>query len=66
MGWTLLTQGDDQNSNYMEFLIDFVEDINTPPEQYSYAPSSLAHTPGFTHIYEADSSGNWVEVGGDS
>lgn len=66
MAWHLITQGDDQNSNYMEFLIDSDADINTPPSNYSYAPSSLTHTPGFKRIWEADASGNWVEIGGDS
>ena len=66
MGWHLITQGDDQNSNYMEFLIDSVDDINNPPENYGYAPTSLAHTPGYSHIYESDINGDWVEIGGDS
>ncbi len=65
MGWHLITQGDDLNSNYMEFLIDSEDDISTPPENYSYSPTSLAHTPGYTHLYESDASGNWVEIGGD-
>ena len=65
MAWHLITQGDDQNSNYMEFLIDSASDISSPPSNYSYAPSSLAHTPGYAHMYEADASGNWVEIGGE-
>ena len=65
MAWILITKGDDQNSNYMEFLIDSPTDIETPPEEYDYAPSSIAHTPGFGHMYESDSSGAWVEIGGD-
>ena len=63
MAWHLITQGDDQNSNYMEFLIDSEDDIETPPTNYSYSPSSLAHTPGYQHVYEASSDGSWVEVG---
>lgn len=65
MGWHLITQGDDQNSNYMEFLIDSVDDIDTPPSNYSYAPSSIAHTPGYRHMYEANSNGEWIEIGAD-
>ena len=64
MAWHLITQGDDQNSNYMEFLIDSADDISTPPTDLSYAPSSIAHTPGFGHMYESDASGSWVEIGG--
>lgn len=63
MAWHLITQGNDQNSNYMEFLIDSEEDIETPPENYSYAPTSLAHTPGYQHVYESASDGTWVEIG---
>lgn len=63
MSWHLITQGDDQNSNYMEFLIDSEEDIETPPTNYSYAMSSIAHTPGFKHVYEAAADGSWVEIG---
>lgn len=66
MAWHLIKQGSSQNSNYMEFLIDSVDDIDTPPAEYSYAPSSLAHTPGYAHMYESDASGEWVEIGGDS
>ena len=46
MAWHLITQGDDQNSNYMEFLLDSASDINSPPSNYSYAPSSLLTLPG--------------------
>jgi len=66
MAWHIITQGDDQNSNYMEFLLDSESDINTPPTEYNYAPSSLAHTPGYVKMWESDASGNWVEIGGDS
>lgn len=66
MAWILITQGDDQNSNYMEFLIDSAEDIETPPDNLSYAPSSLAHTPGYAQMWESDSAGNWVEIGGST
>lgn len=64
MAWTLLQKGEafGENSNYMEFLIDDESDIQTPPD-VSYAPSSLAHTPGWGHIYESDRHGNWVEIG---
>lgn len=65
MAWHLITQGDDQNSNYMEFLLDSASDINSPPSNYSYAPSSLAHTPGYAKMWESDANGNWVEIGGD-
>jgi len=66
MAWHLLKQGEPNgwNSNYMEFLIDSEDDIETPPtDQYSYAPSSIAHTPGYKHVYESDASGSWVEIG---
>lgn len=62
MAWHLITQGDDQNSNYKEYLIDSVDDIESPPDSGNYAPSSLAHTPGYAHIYESDASGEWVEI----
>ena len=63
MAWHLISQGDDQNSNYMEFLLDNESDINNPPtSQYSYSLSSLAHTPGFAKAWECDASGNWVEI----
>lgn len=65
MAWHLITQGDDQNSNYMEFLLDSESDINSPPTSiYSYALSSIAHTPGFTKVWECDASGNWIEIEG--
>ena len=66
MAWHLLKQGEPngQYSNYMEFLIDSTSDIETPPTaQYSYAPSSIAHTPGYQHVYESDANGSWVEIG---
>lgn len=68
MGWHIIKIGQDHgnNSNYMEFLIDSASDIGSPPTEYSYAPSSIAHTPGFANIYEADANGEWVEVGGGS
>ena len=66
MAWHIITQGDDTNSNYMEFLIDQDSDILSPPADITYAPSSLAHTPGYIKMWEADASGNWVEIGGDS
>jgi hypothetical protein len=65
MAWHLITQGDDQNSNYMEFLLDSASDINSPPSKYSYALSSLAHTPGYAKMWESDANGNWGEIGGD-
>lgn len=65
MAWHIITQGDDSNSNYMEFLIDSASDINTPPTEYDYSLSSLAHTPGYSRMWEADANGNWVEIGGD-
>ena len=65
MAWHLMKQGNDQNSNYMEFLLDSATDIETPPTNYSYALGSLAHTPGVAKMWEADASGNWVEIGGD-
>ena len=64
MSWHLITQGDGYNSNYMEFLIDTPSDISNPPQEYNYSLASLAHTPGFTHIYESDANGDWVEVTG--
>ena len=65
MAWHLVTQGDDQNSNYMEFQIDSATDIETPPANYSYVLGSIAHTPGYARMWEADASGNWVEIGGE-
>lgn len=65
MSWHLITQGSGQNSNYMEFLLDSDSDIETPPTEMGYAMSSIAHTPGYAKIWEADSSGQWVEIGSD-
>lgn len=66
MAWHLITKGDDQNSNYMEFLIDSDSDIETPPtDEYNYSLSSLAHTPGYVKMWESDATGNWVLIGGD-
>ena len=62
MAWHIITQGDDQNSNYKEFLLDSEEDIEAPPDNLSYAPSSLAHTPGFAQVWEANSAGEWIEL----
>lgn len=64
MAWHLITQGDDQNSNYMEFLIDQDSDIETPPVEYGYSLSSLAHTPGYKRMWEANANGEWIEIGG--
>lgn len=63
MAWHLLKQGNEHLANYMEFLIDTAADINTPPAEYNYAPSSIAHTPGFKEVYEADADQNWVKIG---
>ena len=64
MAWHIITQGNGYISNYTEFLIDSEEDIETPPEDIDYGPSSLAHTPGYGSIYEADAEGEWVLIGG--
>ena len=64
MAWHLIKQGNGQNSNYKEFLIDSNTDIASPPEGVEYAPTSIAHTAGFGHMYESDASGSWVEIGG--
>lgn len=66
MAWHLIKQGNGFNSEYKEFLIDSTDDISDPPTGLEYAPSSIAHTPGYANIYEADASGTWVEIGGDS
>ena len=66
MAWHLLKKGEafGTNSEYMEFLIDSVDDIETPPtDKYSYAPASIAHTPGWKHVYEAGSDASWTEIG---
>ena len=65
MAWHIITAGDDVNSNYKEFLIDFDSDIETPPDKNSYSLSSLAHTPGFARMWESDANGNWIEIGGE-
>lgn len=59
MAWHLIKM---DSANCMEFLIDSEDDINNPPADINYAASSIAHTPGYTHMYEADASGNWVEI----
>lgn len=65
MAWTILEQGNEYNvfSNYREYLIDDATDLENPPDPADYAPGSIAHTPGFKKIYEADTQGNWVEIG---
>lgn len=68
MAWHLLTysQKPGVNINYMEFLIDLESDISTPPQNFTYAPGSIAHTPGYAKMYESDANGDWVEIGGDA
>ena len=65
MAWHLLKKGEafGENTTYMEFLIDSTSDIDTPPEDYSYSYGSIAHTPGFKHMYEAAADGSWEEIG---
>lgn len=66
MAWHLIARGNGYNSNYMEFLIDSDSDISSPPENYHYAPTSIAHTPGYAKMWEADAEGEWVEIGGEA
>lgn len=67
MAWHIMERGNEYNnySNYTEFLLDSDEDINSIPAGADYSPGSIAHTPGFKRIWEADSQGAWVEIGGD-
>lgn len=64
MSWHIITEGDDQNSNHKEYLLDSDADINNPPPAGSYSLASLAHTPGYARMWEAASDGTWVEIGG--
>ena len=66
MAWHILKKGQEYGNygNYMEYLIDSENDIQSPPSD-GYAPGSFAHTAGFTHMYEAASDGTWTEIGGD-
>ena len=68
MAWHLLTysQKPGVNINYMEFLVDSDTDIATPPANYTPAPGSIAHTPGYATMYELDAQGEWIEIGGDA
>lgn len=63
--WHLLKCGEAYSNlgNHMEYLIDSAEDIETPPND-SYAPGSIAHTPGYAKLWESAADGTWVEVGG--
>lgn len=65
MAWHVITRGDDQNSDWTSFLIDSAEDIETPPEDIPYSLASIAHTPGYAQMWEADVNKNWVEIGGE-
>lgn len=67
MAWHLMECGNEYNnySNYKEFLLDSEADINNIPADGNYSPGSIAHTPGFGKIWEADSQGRWVEIGGE-
>lgn len=68
MAWHLITRGDDQNSDWASFLIDNDEDIETPVAEipYSYSLSSIAHTPGYARMWEANANKEWVEIGGEA
>lgn len=63
--WHLLKCGEAYGNygNHMEYLIDSADDIETPPDD-SYAPGSIAHTPGLTKMYESAADGTWVQIGG--
>lgn len=63
MAWHILREGNGYHHNYIEFMIDEEEDIETPPtDEYTYSVGSRAHTPGYEHCYECDAEGNWVEI----
>lgn len=67
MAWHVITYGGENKPyNYTEFLIDEDSDINTPPTEFSYSLGSFAHTAGFKKMWELNSNGDWVEIGGDS
>ena len=66
MAWHVITRGDDQNSDWASFLLDSAEDIETPPTDIPYSMASIAHTPGYAQMWEADANKNWVPIGGES
>lgn len=66
MAWHIVGYGGNTKpAYYVEFLIDFASDIDSPPSDYKYATGSIAHTPGYKQLWEYDANGNWVEIGGD-
>lgn len=67
MAWVLLRVGEEYSnfSGHREWQLDSAEDINNPPvEATKCAPGSKAWLPDFTHIWNMDNNGNWIDLMG--
>ena len=67
MAWTIQESDGDwtKEKHRATYLLDSASDIVTPPEEDAQlAAGSIAYTADFSGMWQKNSSGTWVKVGG--